>query len=137
MRRALPAKSRTQEPPDNRHRARSGRAMWACSSALRLPSVIRRSVQLRCLEKPSSVAGKNANRQGIVVAHHLQHDFAAGRTTGPDLPPKTGKAGYRVVAHGQNTITRPQPGFARGTPLGETGNDDRVLDLCGIKAEPR
>ena len=61
---------------------------------------------------------------------------AAGRAAGPDAPPERGEARDRLVAHRQDVVARLQPGLARRAALGQAGDDDRVLDLGGVEAEP-
>ncbi len=100
------------------------------------PARLRLLMQLRRLQKPGPVGGEDANGQRFVVAHDLQHDLAAGRAAGPDLAPEPGEARDRIVAHREDAVAGPQPGLARRPSLGETGDDDRVLDLGGIEAEP-
>ena len=66
----------------------------------------------------------------------MQHDFAAGRTGRPNLPPQAGEARYRILAHGEDAVTGPQSRFVRRATVVKTGDDDHVLHLLGQQAKP-
>src|SRR5690242_5246225 len=100
------------------------------------PPLVVQSMELRRLHKPCPVGGEYAYGQCLILAHHLQHDLAAGGPARPYLAPQPGETGDRIVTHCKDPVAGAQPGSARRSFLGQPGDDDRILDLGSVEPEP-
>src|SRR3954470_19231966 len=91
----------------------------------------------RPFEKPRAVARRDRHLEGAPIAINQQRHIDAGGAERPDLAEGGRKLAHLPARDGENNIAGADVGFLRRPAAGETYDHDLVLDLSGVKAEPR
>src|SRR5215831_13768196 len=98
---------------------------------------LQRLVQARAFEKPAALTRFYAHLQGLAIAIDSQRDFHAGLPVRPDAAEETGEIAYVLARDRNHDVAGAQVRFLRRTAIGETDNDQAILDFGGIEPEPR
>src|SRR6185437_202386 len=101
------------------------------------PSASAELLQPRRLEQRGAVDRFDADPDGAAVAQQLDRDFSAGGAARPDLAIEIGEAGDALVAHRPDDIAGAHAGGGGRAALGEAGDDDLLVALGRVEADPR
>src|SRR4029079_5858679 len=89
------------------------------------------------LQKPVAVAGGDLEIEHLAIAKDCQGNFNARFALAPDALEEIGESGDLFAADGKDDVTGLQVGLGGGAIAGKAGDDDVLVDLGGVEAEPR
>src|SRR3984957_20330769 len=94
-------------------------------------------MQTRALEEAVALAGFDAQVHGLAVAIDRDRHFDTGLALRPDATEEAGEVADVLAGDRQDDIAGPDVGLLGRPAVGETDDDEPVLDLGGVKTEPR
>src|SRR4029077_12460281 len=94
---------------------------------------LQKSMQARTFEKPAALPRLDAQLHGLAVAIDRQRDFHAGLALRPDAAEETGEVVYVLAGDRDHDVAGAQVGLLRRSAIGETDNDQAILDLGRIE----
>src|ERR1700730_9220865 len=94
-------------------------------------------MQAGSLEEPIAVAGAHAHVEGATVAVDEERYLDPGLAERPDLAEQVRELAHLGSRDRKHDVAGPKIGAFRRPSVGETDDDDSVLDLGGVDTEPR
>src|SRR5690348_17509437 len=120
----------------------SSSANWASPFAIRPIATgcglcSKKSMQARAFEKAAAVARLDSELHRLAVAINRQRDFDAGVTLRPDAAEETRKVAHILAGDREHDVAGAQISLLCRAAIGQTDNDQTILDLGRIEPEPR
>src|SRR5215213_43642 len=94
-------------------------------------------MQARSFEKPRAVARRDRYLERPSITINKQRHLDAGIAKRPDLAEHGRKLAHLAARHRKDDVPGADLGGLRRAPRRETHDNDLVLNLCRVEAEPR